>query len=186
MKRFVFKYPRITILLLVIIFAYIIFGNPAVQEFLSKLGSLSYLGIFIAGIFYSFGFSAPFSTGFFLVLNPSNIWLAGIVGGIGAMLSNLFIFKFVKISFTSEFQELKKVKWIKSLGKLSRKLFSQKLRKFFAYSIAIFLIASPLPNEWGVVVLEEFAKMEEKLFAIFSFVLSTIGILLLFGIGKLF
>jgi len=48
------------LLVLAIILAYILFRNPFIQSYISHLGALSYLGIFIAGILFAFGFTAPF------------------------------------------------------------------------------------------------------------------------------
>ena len=68
-----FKYPKIIILILMIIIALFIFKNPYVSSKISSLKNLSYLGIFIAGALFSFGFSAPFAVGFLIVAHPANI-----------------------------------------------------------------------------------------------------------------
>ncbi|MEM4271920.1 MAG: hypothetical protein QXD13_02445, partial [Candidatus Pacearchaeota archaeon] len=88
------RYPKITLFLIAIIAAYFIFSNPKVADFVSRLHEYSYLGVFIAGVFFTFGFTTPFAAGFFIALNPSNIWLAGIIGGCGAMIGDTLIFKF--------------------------------------------------------------------------------------------
>ena len=102
-KLFKFKYPKIMILIVTIVLSYFIFRNPLISSYLSHLGNLGYLGFFIGGILFAFGFTAPFSVGLFILLNPSNIWIAGIIGGLGALISDLLIFKFIKISFEDEF-----------------------------------------------------------------------------------
>ena len=65
MKRLIkFRYPKIAGLVFAIILAYIVFSNPIVEGFVTHLNSLSYLGMFIAGLLFSFGFTSPFSAGF--------------------------------------------------------------------------------------------------------------------------
>jgi hypothetical protein len=103
-----FRYRKIALLVLSIIAAYFIFSNPKVSILMTHIGSWSYLGVFIAGIFFTLGFTSPLSAGFFITLNPENIWLAGILGGLGAMFGDLLIFKFIRFSFMDEFHRLKK------------------------------------------------------------------------------
>src|SRR3989344_3887713 len=98
-RLFRFKYPKITILIICILAAYYIFRDPSVQSYLSGLENFSYLGIFIAGFFFSFGFTTPFSIGFFLVSNPENILLAALIGGFGALIADFIIYKLIRLSF---------------------------------------------------------------------------------------
>src|SRR4030042_4077826 len=154
-RQFNFKYPKITALIIVIIFTYILFRNPAVRNFISSLDGGGNIGIFIAGMGYTFGFTGPFSTGFFLALNPKNILLAGIIGGIGAMFSDLLIFKFVRFSFTDEFNRLRNEKISRKLKDFMKKILGKKARKILLYIFACILIASPLPDEGGIIILAE-------------------------------
>src|SRR3989338_9625415 len=112
-KLFRFKYSKILFLFVMIVLSYLMFRNPSISSYLSHLGGLGYLGIFIGGILFAFGFTAPFSVGLFISLNPTNIWIAGIIGGFGALISDLLIFKFIKISFEDEFRKIRKSKQIK-------------------------------------------------------------------------
>jgi len=92
MKRlFRFRYPKIALFAFAIVISYFIFSNPAVAGYVNELGNLSYLGVFIAGILFAFGFTAPIATGFFITLGVSNLWLLAIIGGLGAVLGDLVI-----------------------------------------------------------------------------------------------
>jgi uncharacterized membrane protein YdjX (TVP38/TMEM64 family) len=180
MKRlFKFKYPKIIALIITIILAYIIFSNPKVGEFVSHLGALSYLGTFLAGMLFSFGFTAPFSAGFFITLNPGNIWLAGIIGGLGAMCSDLLIFKFIRFSFRDELRKLKKEKISREIENMINKTLGNKIRIYLMYAIAGIMIASPLPDEAGVIMLAGLTRIKPKILAFISFLLNTAGILVL-------
>ena len=178
-RLFNFKYPKIMLLALAIILAYILFRNPNIQNYISHLGSLSYLGIFIAGMLFAFGFTAPFSVGFFISLNPSNIWIAGIIGGLGALMSDLIIFSTIKISFEDEFKRLRNSKTFVRITKLIEKSIKEKIRIYLMYAFAGILIASPLPDEAGVTMLAGLTKISAKSLAPISFILNTLGILIL-------
>lgn len=179
---FKLKYPKIFLLILFIILAYVIFSNPKVSGFISSLDNLKYLGIFIAGIFFTFGFSSPFSAGFFITSNPDNILLAGVIAGFGAMLGDLFIFNLIRFSFIDEFQKLKKTKIAREINSVIEKDFGKKIKNYLMYTFVGILIASPLPDEIGVIMLAGLTKIKQNLLAIISFILNTIGILILLSL----
>jgi len=183
-KKFKFKYPKITIFIFVIIIAYFIFKNPTVIKFISHLNSFSNFGAFVAGFFYSFGFTSPLSAGFFLQLKTENIIFTGIIGGIGAMLADLFIFKFIKLSFKEEFEKLKEEKILKKIRNFTRRRFKKGIRTIASYIFAGILIGSPLPDEVGVTILAGLSKIKERAIIIIGFILNTIGIILLLLIGS--
>jgi len=176
---FRFKYPKIFLFIIAIILAYYIFKNPKVDSFISGLGVLNYIGVFIAGMFFAFGFTAPFSVGFFLVLNPENIFLMGVIGGFGAMLSDLLIFRFIQISFKDEFEMLRKEKIVKKTNNLVKKYSGGKIRQYLFYVFAAFIILSPFPDEFGVTILAGLTKIKINVLAIIGFILNTIGIWIL-------
>jgi len=174
-----FDYPKLTFLILAIIASYIIFSNSSVQNVIEHLDSAGYVGAFLAGIFFTFGFTSPFSAGYFITLNPSNIWLAGILGGVGAMLGDLFIFQIIRVSFMDEFERLKRTKIMKKLSELIEKTLGHKIKIYLMYIFAGILIASPLPDEAGVIMLAGLTKIKSNILAIISFILNTTGILIL-------
>jgi len=177
-----FKYPKIAGVIAAIIFAYVLFSNPYVREFISGLNSPGYLGAFISGMFYTFGFTSPFSAGFFIDLNPSSILLAGILGGIGACIGDMFIFYFVKEFFKKEFVLLGNEKPVKSIAKLLDKLFGKKINFYLMHLLAAFFIASPLPDEAGIILIAGFTKVKASSMAIIGVIFNTIGILILLSI----
>lgn len=183
MKRlFKFRYPKTIGMIIAVILAYIIFSNPAVEEFISGLGNLGYIGVFIGGLFFTFGFTTPFAVGFFITLDPANIWLAGILGGMGALIGDLLIFQFIRMSFMDEFGRLKKTKLIKSTEKLANGFLNHHLKTYLVYAFAGIIIASPLPDEIGVAMLAGFTKLKAWKLALISFVMNALGILVLLWI----
>ena len=178
-----FKYPKIAVFVAVIIAAYVVFTNPPITALVSSLSnSKGYFAIFIAGILYSFGFTAPFATGFFATLNPSNVFLAAAVGGFGSLFADLSILKFVRLSFKDEFEMLKNEKFIKSIGNFLKNTLGKKITSFFTYLLAAVIIASPLPDETGVSLLAGLTEIKENIFSIISFCLKSIGILIILSL----
>ncbi|MDO8517599.1 MAG: hypothetical protein Q7S33_05740 [Nanoarchaeota archaeon] len=175
---FKFKYPKLAILFLTIVLSYYIFQIPGVVEKISSLETGS-IGIFVAGMLFSFGFSAPLAIGFFITLNPSNIFLTAVIAGLGAMASNLLIFQFVKFSFMDEFKRLEKTKTIKRFDILLEETFHGHIRRYLLYAFVGFLIMAPISDEIAVAVLVGTTKIKESIFAVIAFILSTLGIFLI-------
>ena len=168
--------------MIAVLIAYLLFKNPNVVGFVSGLGKLSYFGIFIAGILFSFGFTAPFSVGFFVILKPENLILSGVIGGFGAMIADLAIFNIIKISFLDEFGRLRKEKLINGLRKFFKKEVGAKAYHYLLFALVGITIASPLPDEIGVSLLSGLTHIKQKALALISFILNTIGIIILLSI----
>ena len=86
MKRlFRFKYPKIAVLALSVLASYLLFASsllaPLRHDLLLILGGQGYIGTFIAGILFAFGFTAPISIGILASVQPENIFLAALSGG---------------------------------------------------------------------------------------------------------
>jgi len=176
-----FKYPKIAGFIIAAVAAYIIFSNDYVKAVIGGLNSFGYLGAFIAGMFYTLGFTSPFATGFFIDLNVSNIFLAGILGGMGALISDMLIFSFIRGYFMDEFKMLGKEKPAIFIERMSSKIFG-KMHNYLLYALAALLIASPLPDEAGITILAGMTKIKQWIMAIISIIFNTAGILILLSI----
>jgi len=180
MKRlFRFKYPKIFLWIIFIIAAYFIFSNPAVKSFINSEGLTGYLYVFIFGALFTFGFTTPFSIGFFVAYNPESLFLSAIIGGLGAVVFDLAIFRFIRFSFMDEFKKLEKEKEIAKLSNLFHLKLSHKIKVYLTYIFAGIVIASPLPDEVGVAMLAGLTKIRTIPLMILSFIFNALGILIM-------
>ena len=108
-RLFKFRYHKLIALIVLIILAYYIFNNNFIKNHLLNLEGVGYLYVFIAGMLFAFGFTTPFAVGFFITANIQNIYLASLLGGLGALVSDSLIFAFIKFSFMDECQK----PWVK-------------------------------------------------------------------------
>jgi len=180
MKRlFIFSYPKLTVYLLAIIGAYFFFQIPSISNAISSLNSLVYITIFFGGLLYSAGFTTPIATGFFLsVPSPSPVTFA-LVGGLGALIADLGIFSFIKLSFMSEFKKLERTSFIKHIHSAFAYIVPEKIRSMLVYIVAALIIASPLPDELAVAMLAGFTKVHPYGFMVISYLGNIVGIYLL-------
>ncbi|MBI4150623.1 hypothetical protein HY492_00700 [Candidatus Woesearchaeota archaeon] len=178
-RLFKFQYPKLVLLVIAILLAYWIFSRPDITASIVALGGMQYLGIFIAGLLFAFGFTTPFAVGFFLIAAPSNPVLAAMVGGLGALISDVVIFGTIKLTFMDEFRRIKHSWAIRSIDRFLTHGVNGKLRVYLTYAFAGFVIASPLPDELGVSLLAGFSKLHPLKFALISYACNTIGILVM-------
>ncbi|MCK9595775.1 hypothetical protein M0R19_01155 [Candidatus Pacearchaeota archaeon] len=175
-KIFSFKYPKLVLLIILIALAYYIFTKPFMSEFMQLFNKLGIFGTFISGILITFGFTAPFAIGLLIKTNIQNIFLASLIGGIGATIGDLFIFSTIKLSFMDEFKRLEKTKAINKIKKIVKNNKHILIKHYLLYIFAGIIIASPLPDEIGVSMLAGLTTIDKKRLAITSFLLHTSAI----------
>lgn len=185
-KNHKIKYPKLLLLLITIIVAIAIFYEGRnYAPFHDFLVSLGYIGTFLGGIFYAYGFTAAPATAVLLVLaKEQNLILAVLIGGLGAVLSDFIIFSFIRHSFIDEINKLKKEKIMKNISKNGKHIFGRYYKHIFPI-FSGFLIASPLPTEIGVTMLASIKNISVKKFMVIAYLLHSLGILIILTIGNL-
>ena len=178
-KPFKYKYPKLTLLGISILITYLIFRHPAVSSFFLGLGDLRYLGIFIAGMLFAYGFTTPFAIGLFLISDPQNMLLAVIVGTTGSFVSDYIIFKFIKNSFMDEFNQIENTKSMKKFSHAMNRNLNKKIKLYLLYAFAGLILASPAPDELGVALLTGLGHIKETMLAILSISTKAVAIYLI-------
>ena len=175
-----FKYPKFALFLVCVVFAYWLFSYSefiGIEKVVVKLGLF---GMFLAGMMFTYGFTTPIAIAIFLMSSPENIFIASLVAGVGALIGDMTIFSLVRYSFRDEVKLLSKEKIVLEIEETIPK----KIRKYLAILFAGFIIASPLPDEVGVSMLAGVTKISTKVFMVVSFVMNTLGILVMLWIGQ--
>ena len=181
-KIFAFKYPKLFLLIFFIGLSYYLFSTPIISEFVNSFNNLGHFGVFISGAMTAFGFTAPFGVGLLSKINPENIFIATLVGGIGAMIMDLVIFHTIKFSFTDELKQLEKTPAIKEIEKIIKKNKHVKITHYLLYVIAGLVLVTPVPDEIGVSLLAGLTTINPLKFAVISFCLHTVGIFFIFSV----
>ena len=147
---------------------------------------MPYIGIFIAGMF----FTSAFTTAPAIVIlgefsKHNNLMAVAVIGGLGAAIGDFILFKFVKDRVADDFKYLfhikkkgrhvVKSKDIDCLGNRLKSIFHTKLFHWFAPFIGALIIASPLPDELGIAILG-LSRMKDSVFIPVSFIFNSIGI----------
>lgn len=175
-------YPRLTLLLASFVSAYVLYHVGAFDWLGRTLNGYGYVSIFLGGLLFSFGFTTPFGIAIFVEMAPHvDPLLAALIAGCGAFLADLFIFDLIRTSaLHDEIHHLRTSRfflWLHSLFHHER--ISERLRRYLLWSFAGIIIASPLPDEFGVSLLSGISRMKSREFAAICYAMNTLGILLI-------
>lgn len=174
------KYPKFLLLIVTFGVAYLLFYGkdyPLLHEFIASLG---YIGTFLAGMLFTYGFTAAPATSILIILaKEQSIVAAGAVAGLGALIGDLVIFKFIRHSFSDEIERMSNEKIFRRFGKIPN-LF----KRYLLPVLAGFIIASPLPDEVGISMLASSRAVSLKIFSLVSYILNTAGIFAILLIGN--
>lgn len=178
-KKWRFKNTFLLMLSLVLFFY--LAETPLISNLLSEVGNYGYIGAFIAGVFFVSTFTvAPASVILFNIADKLNPIEVSIFAGLGAMLGDYIIFKFMKDKVFYEILPLLKKLHTPRIRMLFRS-------PYFVWAFPILgalVIASPLPDEVGVSMMG-LSRISKWKFLLITFILNAAGILLVVSLGRL-
>lgn len=168
------------IVVLSIFVAIILAKTGSIESLITSTQEMRFIGSFIAGIlFVSVFTAAPATVALGEIAQSNSVITVAILGGLGALVGDLIIFRFVKDKLSEDLLNLIKTPKSKRLILISK----MKGAKWAALLIGALIIASPLPDEIGVAMLG-LSKMKNSFFIPLSFVLNSAGILVIGLISK--
>jgi hypothetical protein len=157
-------------------FAIGIMGLPLTQNIIMMIANIKYVGIFIAGVFFTYSTTTiPALAIFARASQLMNPYLLITIGAFGAMLGDIIIFKYVE---KLAIKEIKKVtRYIK------KKQIFDKVK--ITVPIVMFIVLStPLPDEIAA-GLAKIPNYSITKFAAISFVSKLVGISVIFWIANI-
>jgi hypothetical protein len=159
---------------------YFLFSGLAYKPLHDALMFMGYFGTFLAGLLYPYALTSAAGTGILLILSKEqNLLLAGVIAGIGALISDIILFLFVTHSFSDEVQKLSKETVVRTINRW----IPDSVRVYLLATFAGLLIASPLPTEIGILLMTSIKSISFKKFISIICILhaSAIFIILLIG-----
>ena len=141
---------------------------------------MRFIGSFIAGILFVSVFTvAPATVALGEIARVNSLIITAVIGGLGALAGDLIIFRFVRGRISQDFSYLVKI----SKSERLVLIFKLKLFKWLIPFIGALIVASPLPDEIGLAMLG-LSRMKTSVFILSSFLLNSIGILIIGLIAK--
>ena len=163
------------IVVLSITIAVILAKTGALAGILTSTQEWRILGALVAGIFFvSIFTAAPAGVVLFEIAGANSIWEVALFGGIGALIGDLLIFRFIKDSLSED------IHWLIRKTKQERlvAIFRFKMFRWLIPFIGALIVASPLPDEVGLAMMG-LSKMKTSIFIPISFALNFLGILVI-------
>lgn len=172
------NYKNLIILIASIILAVYLITSQPIRNFIHSLGNYSYLGALVTGLFFSYAFTTAPATATFLILGRTgNPILLGLIGGLGAMLSDFLIFIYIKKGLPADLKYIIKKTGITKIRKIKHTKIG-----WVIPLIAGAIIASPLPDELGSFLFGVY-NFPTKKFLIYSYILNSIGLIIISALG---
>ena len=170
----------LVLVILSIFVAIILAKTGALQDLITSTQEMRFIGSFIAGIFFVSVFTAaPATVALGEIAQSNSVITVAILGGLGALIGDLIIFRFVKDRVSEHFSYLIKVSKTERIVSI----FKLRLFRWIIPFVGALIIASPLPDEIGVAMLG-LSKMKNSYFILLSFLLNSAGILIIGLIAK--
>ena len=177
-KNWQYKNTFLFVISLIVLFY--VSGTTLGIQVINSILKLGYIGSFFAGVFFVSTFTvAPASVVLFKFAQTYNPFVIALTAGLGAVLGDYLIFRFLK---DSVFEEIKPLFMKLGGSKLSR-IISTPYLSWIAPVLGALIIASPFPDEIGVGLMG-ISKLKNWQFLLISFVLNSLGILIVITIAK--
>ena len=162
-------------LALSIFVAIILAETGALEDLITSTQGLRFVGSFIAGIlFVSVFTAAPATVALGEIAQSNSAIITAIIGGLGALVGDLIIFRFVRDRVSEDFSYLVKI----SKSERLVSVFKLKMFKWVVPFVGALIVASPLPDEIGVAMMG-LSKIKISMFIPLSFLLNAVGILVI-------
>lgn len=168
-KRFI---QDIWIIAISILIAIMLSRSGTIDTLITAIGPFSYIAIILAGIFFVSAFTVAPSIALLLELSVGHpLVLVALLAGLGAMIGDYLIFKFVRARITDD------IAYLLSYPEITRakKIFKTRIPQWFVPFIGALIVASPFPDEIGLTLLG-FSNISTKKFLALVFALDAIGI----------
>lgn len=163
------------IIILSIVIAVILAKTGVLRDLLTSTQEWRFAGSLLAGMFFvSIFTAAPAAVVLVGIAQSNSVWEVALFGGIGALIGDLLIFRFIKDRLAED------IRWLIMKTKQERlvSIFRLKLFRWLVPFIGALVVASPLPDEIGLTMMG-LSKMKTAVFIPISFTLNFLGILVI-------
>ncbi len=181
-RKYEFRYGNLSVLLFFSFLAYALITPPYIdllQDWIRELGTWGYLGILIAGSFFTYALTTPVAIVTLFVFGEFyHPLVIASIGAAGAVISDMIIYTFFRKRLSSKASKIGKA--------LSRRIHSRlakRIGRSLIPLLAIFILASPLPDELAAAIMGSM-RFNTKKFLIISYIANFIGIFLIATFGS--
>jgi hypothetical protein len=169
------EYKHTTGLLIALVVFILLLDTSFMTTIFDACSRLGYLGAFVAGILFVSVFTAIPGVAMLLSFEALNPVLVALIAGLGSMIGDYLILKFLEDRVA---YELKPIAFKFGIPQTIKYLQGKRSTLGLVRFIGALIIASPLPDEIGIGLLG-IGKLNKSSFLVICYLLNTAGILLI-------
>ena len=179
------RYPKLILLTLSFFSGFLIYFDENNFHFHELIKNSGYFGTFLAGVFLSHGFTMGPAVATLLIISKNQpLWLASLIATVGAIIGNGIAYNLLRISYYEELSELSKLPFFQKLHHWTKKRTPQFIRIYLFPVFAGIISATPLPDEFSLLLIQESKKISVTTFTIITALVSIFGVTIILLIGK--
>jgi len=169
------EYKHTTLLLMGLLLFVLLLNTSIVVATREFIGTLGYLGAFVAGAFSVSFFTAIPAVVLLVGFSDLNIFVTAAIAGFGSMIGDYIILKYAeeKVAY-----ELKPIAFKFGIPQTLAYLQGKRSTLGLVRLVGAIIIASPLPDEIGIGILN-LGKLRRPVFLAICYTLNALGILLI-------
>ncbi len=182
----ILQFPKLLVFFGSVVIAYALYRYGAFHWIEGHLDGASYLSLIVAGFLFSFGFTAPFATAYFIeVAHLFPPLVAAPLAALGTALSDMGIFQFTLLSLHDEILRFKTTRLMRRMYHLfHHESIPEHMRKVMRWVLACLVIATPLPDEIGMTIVVGFTQLKGWRLSLLCFALNMLGIFVILELAR--
>ena len=180
------RYPKLFLLSLSIFFGFLIYFDQNNFHFHEMIYHFGYFSVFIGGMLLAHGFTIGPGIAILLIISPNFPLLpSALLATLGAIIGNALAYNLLRISYHQEIEELSKLSFFVNLQNWAQKHTPKFIRKYVLPIFAGIISATPLPDEFSVILIRGSEDISVTTFTIVTALVSIFGTTFILLIGKM-
>jgi membrane protein YqaA with SNARE-associated domain len=180
------RYPKLFLLCMSALAGFLMYFDQNNFHFHEMIISAGYIGIFFAGFFLAHGFTmGPAIASLFIISQAEPLFPTAFIATIGAIIGNSTFYALLRISYHSELAELSRTPVFIKLQKWANRNTPQFVRAYILPVFAGIISATPLPDEFSVVLVKASKGISATAFTLATAIVGIFGVTIILMLGKL-
>ena len=180
------RYPKLFLLTISFASGFLIYFDQNNFHFHELINNSGYLGIFLAGAFLAHGFTMGPAIAILLIISENEpLLITSLIATAGAIVGNGVAYNLLRISYHQELAELSRLPFFIKLQGWAIKNTPQFVRTYILPVFAGIISATPLPDEFSVVLVKASREISVTAFTVTTALVGIFGVTIILLIGKL-
>lgn len=180
------RYPKLFLLFLSVLSGFLVYFDQNNFNFHELITESGYVGIFLAGFFLAHGFTiGPAMAALLIISKTEPLFITSLIATVGAIIGNGVFYSLLRISYHRELAELSRLPFFIKLQEWADHNTPQFVRIYFLPVFASIISATPLPDEFSVVLVKASKKISATAFTLTTAIVGIFGVTMILLLGKL-